>query len=94
MTKDFKHFWDRFWKDKNGHIAVWQTPNLPLTAWFVLMVTTKLLSHGALKNGVQFLSTAFILIWAYLEIIKGASYFRRLLGLAVFLITVLARFKS
>ena len=77
-----------FWKDKHGNIAIWQRPNLPLISWFAFLVIAKLLPDGSLKNGVQFLSTAFILIWAYMEIAEGASYFRRLLGLAVFLVTV------
>jgi hypothetical protein len=94
MAKESKSLREKFWKDKNGHIAIWQTPNVPLIGWFVFMVGSKLLHQGALKNGVQFLSTAFIFTWAYLEIIKGDSYFRRLLGLIVFLMTVLAHFKT
>lgn len=84
-----KHIVKDFFKDKNGKVAVWQMPNFPLTAWFVLIVAAHFVDHGHLKSGLQFLSSAFLLAWSYLEIVSGASNFRRLLGLAVLVDIVL-----
>jgi hypothetical protein len=83
MSKDYRSVWDKFWKDGKGKITVWQTPNLPLIGWFVFMIVAKILDSGATKNSLQFLSTAFLFTWAYLEITSGVSYFRRLLGLVI-----------
>jgi hypothetical protein len=94
MVNKSKNLLDKLLKDKNGRIVVWQSPNIPLAGWFIFMVAAKLLHDGALKNGAQFLSTAFIFTWAFLEITKGDSYFRRLLGLVIFLMTILAHFKN
>lgn len=88
------NFLDKFWRDKHGKVVIWQKPNMPLIGWFVFMIVAKLLPSGSVRNGTQFLSTAFIFTWAYLEITKGDSYFRRVLGAAVFLVTVLAHFRS
>jgi hypothetical protein len=94
MVNKSKNLLDKLLKDKNGRIVVWQSPNIPLAGWFVFMVATKLLHAGALKNGAQFLSTAFVFTWAYLERKDGDSYVRRLLGLVIFLMTILAHFKG
>lgn len=85
---------DKFWKNKDGNLVIWQKPNLPLIGWFVFMIVAKLLPTGPMKNGTQFLSTALIFTWAYLEITKGDSYFRRVLGAVVLLITVLSHFNA
>jgi hypothetical protein len=93
MTKSSRSFWDKFWKDEQGNVAVWQWPNIPLAGWFVFMLLSKLFSAGAPKNGFHFLSVAFLFTWSYLEIRSGASYFRRLLGLVIFLMIVHSHFK-
>jgi hypothetical protein len=94
MAKDHRNFWDKFWKNEQGSITIWQAPNLPLIGWFCFMLASKLASHGTAKSGMQFLSSAFLFTWAYLEIKSGDSYFRRLLGTVVFLMLVVGHFKA
>jgi hypothetical protein len=69
--------------DKNGKVVVWQKPNLPLWGWFVFTVLSKLISKGAINTSLKSLSIASLIVWAVLEIIKGSSIFRRLLGFVV-----------
>jgi hypothetical protein len=78
--------------DKQGKVVVWQKPNLPLWSWFVFMVLSKMLDSHTLKTDAQYLSTVSLLIWAILEIAKGASIFRRLLGLIVLVWIIHAHF--
>lgn len=85
-----KHIVKNFFKDINDKVVVWQMPNFPLVAWLVLMIGAHLVNAGHLKNGLQFLSSAFLLSWAYLEIVSGDSNFRRLLGLVVMIDIILA----
>jgi hypothetical protein len=83
-----RDFWDKFWKDKHGHFVVWQTPNPALWVWIASIVITFILPDGAVADVVGWIGKIAILIWAALELIWGASYFRRLLGLAVLLLPV------
>jgi hypothetical protein len=47
----------------------------------------------AWKNGTSHTSSAFPFVWAYLELVHGASYFRRLLGLVVLAALIEAHFR-
>ena len=81
----------RFFKDRHGHIAVWQTPNLPILGWAVFLLASKFV-EGQAHTILSYISTVFLLVWACLEIISGASYFRRLLGAAILILTIYSRF--
>lgn len=78
----------RFFKDKKGHIVLWQWPNLPLYGWIVCKILSLLL-RGDLKAGLEQLGMAFLFTWAFLEITQGVNYFRKLLGLVVILALVI-----
>jgi hypothetical protein len=78
----------KFFTGKNGKVVIWQTPNILLLGWLVFMILAKMLSQGDLKTGAQYLSFGLILIWAFMEILRGDSYFRRGLGLVVLILTV------
>ena len=91
MFVRLKNAANAFIRDKHGTIAVWQTPNIPLGGWFVLMVAAYFIPAGGVKTGLHSLSSAFLFTWSYLEITSGVSPFRRVLG-GVVLIGVLAGF--
>jgi hypothetical protein len=76
-------WFDKFFRDKNSHIVVWQTPNVLLATWIILKLAIYLTGSGRLKSGLEFISSAALFAWAYLELTKGVSNFRRLLGLIV-----------
>ena len=79
---------EHFFKDSKGQVAVWQAPNKPLYGW-ILFKLLSLTPSGHLKTGFGHISTAFLFTWAYLELTKGVSYFRRSLGLVVLIAVVI-----
>jgi hypothetical protein len=86
---DRRDFWDKLWRDRQGRIAIWQTPNLPLIGWLVLTCLSLLFS-GHLADVLSWLGSAALIIWALLEVFKGASYFRRALGLLILVMSVMS----
>ena len=83
----------KFFKDSKGHVAVWQRPNLLLITWIVATVLQKVFSHGTSYKLFAAIAYGSIFAWAWLEIFKGASYFRRLLGLVVLIASIYSRTK-
>jgi hypothetical protein len=79
-----------FIRDKHGRIMVWQTPNLPLAGWLLCMIAARFIHPGQIRTTLEFISTAALFTWAYLEITQGASYFRRTLGLLVLVSLILS----
>jgi hypothetical protein len=75
--------WDKFFKDSQGKLVVWQTPNVLLIIWFVSALGDKLFKTGQPHVVLYWISTIALVIWAGLEVFRGASYFRRMLGLVV-----------
>jgi len=71
-----------FIKDKEGKVVLWQWPNLPLVGWAIFA----LLSHLTRWQPLAWIGTAFLVVWALLEIFRGVNYFRRALGLVVLLL--------
>ena len=93
IVKSIKLLFTNFVRDKNGRIVISQTPNIPLIAWFLFMLVAHIVGLSYLKNGFEYLSAAFLFVWAYLELTSGSSYFRRLLGLIVLLGIIWSSFK-
>ncbi len=80
-----------FCKDKSGRIVIWQKPNIALSGWIIFEILALILPVGNYKNGSRQLSTAFIFVWAFMELTTGLNKFRKALGLIV-LIIVIAKF--
>ena len=85
-------FRDSF-KDKQGRFVLFQMPNSPLIAWFILTILDLIWSSNQPKIHSLFglLSFGFIFTWAWLEITAGVNYFRSTLGLLVLMIAVYFR---
>ena len=75
----------RFFRNPDtGDVVAVQMPNIPL--WVFLAATaTRLLFHpaGTLGTIVSVVGTISLVVWAVLEIIRGDSPFRRVLGAVV-----------
>lgn len=80
--------WDKIWKDKDGNIVIMQMPNIWLWAWIVLLVVSVFINRGRLLNVIHWAGSASLGVWAILELLKGANYFRKALGLVVLLATI------
>jgi hypothetical protein len=68
--------------------VVVQIPNIPLAGWLVFAALARIPGPGAWTSGASRTGSAFLFVWAYLELAQGVNYFRRLLGLVV--LTVVA----
>ncbi len=78
-----------FRSPKTGQIVVVQMPNLPL--WIFLAATAGRLlfqPKGSLATVSSIIGTVALMVWATLEIARGESLFRRVLGAVVALATV------
>ena len=84
MIDSIQRAFQKFVRDKEGRIAVWQTPNFPLVAWIVFKMLSMVVTQKNLQDGFSLISSAFLFTWAFLEMTEGDSYFRRVIGLVVF----------
>jgi hypothetical protein len=79
LWRGFKHLTQITWPRR---FAIVQFPNAPLIIALIAGETAKH-THGtsaAYASSVSYLAFA---IWAYLELVEGVNWFRRLLGLVV-----------
>lgn len=65
-----------------------QFPNLPLILAFASGLAARY-SHGQAPTNLQAVSYLSTAVWAYLELFQGVNAFRRLLGLAYAISTVI-----
>lgn len=85
-----RSFGDKFFKDDDGQVVLGQKPNPPIILWFVFTVLTHFL-HGSAQSICSIIALISLVIWGLLEIFRGATYARRLLGLVVLLVVVISR---
>ena len=86
-TKKTPSIIDRVFKNKDGKWVIIQFPNLLLSVWIILLLLNALMHN----QHIRLLQSAVLFAWAYLELTKGESYFRKSLG-AVILIGVTVSF--
>jgi hypothetical protein len=86
--------WDKTWRNRQGHVVIWQMPNIPLIAWAVLTFLALIFNGGWIADTLSWLGSAALIIWCLLEIFKGANYFRRALGLLVLVYAIAALIQS
>lgn len=84
--------WDKFWKDKDGEIVVYQHPNFLLIGWLVLALAS-LFTTGRLADTLWYIALAVLTVWSLLEIVRGVNYFRRLFGGVVLVLVLVALFR-
>ena len=84
--------WDKFWKNKQGEVVVYQHPNILLIGWVVLAFVS-LFVEEPLADILWHISLGVLAVWSLLEIFKGVNYFRRLMGAVVLVLVVLAVFR-
>lgn len=83
----------RFFRNPTtGRVVVVQMPNLPLWIFLGATVVRVVIQPKGLPGMiVSIIGTAALVVWAVLEIIRGESPFRRVLGTVVLLATVVGR---
>jgi len=80
-------------RGKDGKVHIVQVPNILIISWFASILIAHFLAPGAAKTGFANLGMAFLAIWCYLEITKGASRFRQALGAIIAAVMVYGFFK-
>jgi hypothetical protein len=94
MNRDtLENIWNDIWRDKEGRVVVWQTPNAWLIGWVVLTMLC-LVTSGKLSDYLGWAGDVSLVAWAALEIAKGVNYFRRALGLLVLVFAVASLIKT
>ena len=78
-----KNIWKKIWRDDEGKVVIWQLPNKWLYGWAIFTFIALLFSKGTISNILTWLAEAALIIWCYLEILKGVNYFSRALGIIV-----------
>ncbi|MGJ5628071.1 hypothetical protein [Nostoc sp. CALU 1950] len=76
---------DKTFRDSNGNIVLAQMPNLPLIVWIVSSLLALIFTSGKINIVLDVLANGSLFTWAWLELFQGVNYFRRALGLAVFI---------
>ena len=74
-------------------MVIYQTPNALIIAWAVLDLVAIFAPSKKVANAAWAIGSAALIIWALLEIVRGANYFRRAFGLLILLIVVGSIFK-
>ena len=76
---------DKTFRDGNGEIVLAQMPNLPLIVWIVASLLTLVFTSGKINTVLDVVANGSLFTWAWMELFQGVNYFRRALGLAVFI---------
>jgi hypothetical protein len=93
MKHTLESIWHKTWKDKDGRTVLWQTPNMWLLSWLVF-TTVSLFISGRTADLLSRLGSAALIVWALLEIFKGVNYFRRGMGLLIFVFSISSFIRS
>jgi Na+/citrate or Na+/malate symporter len=74
---------------RTGRITITQWPNIPLWLFIVVAVVTRI-SHpsGSAATLARTVAVVALLVWALDEVLRGVNPFRRALGLAVVVVTL------
>ncbi|MDZ8108431.1 MAG: hypothetical protein RM338_22785 [Nostoc sp. DedQUE12a] len=82
---------DKIFRDSNGNIVVAQPPNLPLILWAAASLLSLVLTSGKINTVLDVVANGSLFTWAWLELFDGVNYFRRGLGLAVFIVIIASK---
>ena len=93
MTYRPHNWFDKFIRDKDGEVVIWQFPNIPLWSWIIFTLLAMVITHGRGHNFSTKLAQASLFTWAFMELHSGKSLFRRVLGGVVLIIIVVGFFK-
>jgi len=85
---DDRSLWDKIWRNEDGDVVIWQWPNIWLIAWAGVNFVSIFVSSRGVSKAIWWVGFVLLMVWAILEITKGANYFRRALGVAVFLLNI------
>lgn len=77
-------------KDRSGHLVLYQWPNPPLWAW-IGAAGVSLVAEGRVGDIADLVAFGASFTWAWMELFDGVTPFRRVLGAGVLVWTVVSR---
>lgn len=77
---------DTIFRDQNDDIVIAQPPNLTLSIWMGASLLQLAFTSEPIHRGQEIVAFASLLTWSFAEV----NYFRRGLGLVVFLFAMVA----
>jgi len=89
MPDTKRSFVDRFFKNKEGRVVIFQSPNWPLYGWIFFRLMMRLTDRNDSNGVLSILSVIFLLIWAMWELKSGVNYFRKVLGGVIIISTLI-----
>lgn len=72
-----------WFRSPDGRLTLWQLPNPALCVWLVAVVLGRFDLSATHTTAVDGIRHGALLVWALDEVVRGASPFRRVLGLVV-----------
>ncbi len=76
--------------DKTGTFVLVQKPNVSIVLWVCAGIVTQL-TDGRVHALASLIAFGSLFTWAYLEITRGVTIFRRVLGGVVIIIAIISR---
>jgi hypothetical protein len=73
----------KFFKDKDGRVVIFQSPNIPIIVWLCSLVLSRITPEPLTRMILGRVSMLALVLWALLELVWGVNYFRRVFGLVV-----------
>lgn len=70
-------------KDITGKVVLVQWPNWSLWCIILINLLMRIDFGDEIVNGLRVANFALLIIWAYEEMVRGSSLFRRILGLVI-----------
>ncbi len=83
MSSPKKSAFSNFFRNSDGEIIIFQPPNVPLVVWFVCSVVSRLTDVRLIDQILGIFGGLALMVWAVLEITKGVTPFRKVLGVAI-----------
>lgn len=82
---------DKVFRDSKGEVVIAQMPNLPIIVWITSSLLKMIFTTGKVNMGLDILAFGSLFTWAWEELFQGVNYFRRALGLLVFVALIASR---
>jgi len=90
LQKVPKLYRNRLFYDQQNQLVLIQWPNIPLLIWLIGTIVVRL-TTGTTQLLLSTVATTSLTIWAVLEMISGVNYFRKCLGIVIFMYIIVSR---
>lgn len=78
-------------EDDKGNLTLAQKPNLPIVIWAVARLLQFVFTNGTFATLLETISFGALFTWAWLELFKGDTPFRRIVGFVVITATIYSK---